>query len=120
MAKIKKATAVAGYTVDDVVALKGVSVEEQETTVQMSRTEDVAHVWTNDNTVIIKIKKLMERAPDQWKLMKISTNAAGEPVGYFFECQKKLIGFRVSKEYSDEQLERLRETAKKMGSKNKK
>ena len=120
MANENKATAVAKYTVDDVVVIKGVSLEEQETTVQMSKVEDVAYVWTNENTMVTKIKKLMERAPDQWKLIKISTNAAGEAVGYFFECPKKLVSFRVGREYSDEQMKQLRETAKTMGDKNKK
>lgn len=101
MANENKATTVAKYTVDDVTAIKGVSLEEQETTVQMSRTEDVAHVWTSDNVAVTKIKKLMERAPDQWKLVKISTNAAGEPVGYFFECPKKLVSFRTPRVYDE-------------------
>lgn len=101
MANENKATAVAKYTVDDVVVIKGVSGEEQETTVQMSRTEDVAYVWTSDNVVATKIKKLMGRAPDQWKLVKISTNAAGEPVGYFFECPKKLVSFRTLRTYDE-------------------
>lgn len=102
MANENKATAVAKYTVDDVAVIKGVSSEEQETTVQMSRTEDVAYVWTNENTMVTKIKKLMGRAPDQWKLVKISTNAAGEPVGYFFECPKKAIRFGTANNLSDE------------------
>lgn len=101
MANENKATAVAKYTVDDVVVLKGVSADEQETTVQMSRTDDVACVWTSDNTTVTKIKKLMGRAPDQWKLVKISTNAAGEPVGYFFECPKKLVSFRMLRAYDE-------------------
>ena len=101
MANENKVTAVAKYTVDDVAVIKGVSSEEQETTVQMSRTEDVAYVWTSDNVVVTKIKKLMERAPDQWKLVKISTNAAGEPVGYFFECPKKLVSFRTPRAYDE-------------------
>ena len=101
MANENKATAVAKYTVDDVAVIKGVSSEEQETTVQMSRTEDVAYVWTSDNVVVTKIKKLMGRAPDQWKLVKISTNAAEEPVGYFFECPKKLVSFRTLRAYNE-------------------
>ena len=44
MANKNEATAVAKYTVDDVVVIKGLSGEEQETTVQMSRTEGIAHV----------------------------------------------------------------------------
>lgn len=101
MVNENKATAVAKYTVDDVVVIKGLSGEEQETTVQMSRTEDVAYVWTSENTMVTKIKKLMGRAPDQWKLVKISTNAAGEPVGYFFECPKKLVSFRTLRAYDE-------------------
>ena len=101
MANENKATAVAKYTVDDLAVIKGLSSEEQETTVQMSRTEDVAYVWTSDNVVVTKIKKLMERAPDQWKLVKISTNAVGEHVGYFFECPKKLVSFRTLRAYDE-------------------
>lgn len=112
MANENKATAVAKYTVDDVVVIKGVSLEEQETTVQMSRTEDVAYVWTSENTMVTKIKKLMGRAPDQWKLVKISTNAAGEPVGYFFECPRKAIKLGVENSISDEARAAMSERAK--------
>lgn len=112
MANENKATAVAKYTVDDVAVIKGVSLEEQETTVQMSRTEDVAYVWTNENTMVTKIKKLMGRAPDQWKLVKISTNAAGEPVGYFFECPRKAIKLGVENSISDEARAAMSERAK--------
>lgn len=112
MANENKATAVAKYTVDDVAVIKGVSLEEQETTVQMSRTEDVAYVWTNENTMVTKIKKLIGRAPDQWKLVKISTNAAGEPVGYFFECPRKAIKLGVENSISDEARAAMSERAK--------
>lgn len=112
MANENKATTVAKYTVDDVVVIKGVSADEQETTVQMSRTEDVAYVWTSDNVVVTKIKKLMGRAPDQWKLVKISTNAAGEPVGYFFECPRKAIKLGVENSISDEARAAMSERAK--------
>lgn len=112
MANENKATAVAKYTVDDVVVIKGLSGEEQETTVQMSRTEDVAYVWTSDNVVATKIKKLMGRAPDQWKLVKISTNAAGEPAGYFFECPRKAIKLGVENSISDEARAAMSERAK--------
>lgn len=112
MANENKATAVAKYTVDDVVVIKGVSLEEQETTVQMSKVENVAYVWTNENTMVTKIKKLMGRAPDQWKLVKISTNAAGEPVGYFFECPRKAIKFGVENSISDEARVAMSERAK--------
>ena len=107
-----EATAVAKYTIDDVVVLKGVSSEEQETTVQISRTENVARVWTSDNTMVTKIKKLMDRAPDQWRLVKISTNAAGEPVGYFFECPRKAIKLGVENSISDEARAAMSERAK--------
>lgn len=112
MANENKATAVAKYTVDDVAVIKGVSLEEQETTVQMSRTEDVAYVWTNENIMVTKIKKLMGRAPDQWKLVRISTNAAGEPVGYFFECPRKAIKLGVENSISDEARAAMSERAK--------
>lgn len=112
MANENKATAVAKYTADDVVVIKGVSLEEQETTVQMSKVEDAAYVWTNENTMVTKIKKLMGRAPDQWKLIKISTNAAGEAVGYFFECPRKAIKFGVENSISDEARAAMSERAK--------
>ncbi len=112
MANENKATAVAKYTVDDVVVIKGVSLEEQETTIQMSKVEDVAYVWTNENAMATKIKKLMGRAPDQWKLVKISTNAAGEPVGYFFECPRKAIKLGVENSISDEVRAAMSERAK--------
>lgn len=90
------------YTVKDLVGVHDVKGDEQETTVQISRTGDVAHIWTNDNTMITKIRKLMERAPDQWKLVKISWQADGSHAGYFFECPRKAIKFGVKNSISNE------------------
>lgn len=100
------------YGVEDIIPTS-VKISEQETTVQFDRDGAVANIWTNDSTVLTKIKKLMNRAPDKWKLTQIVKNKSGEPTGYFFECPKKLVRFGLPRVYTEEQKERLRANAEK-------
>lgn len=91
------------YTAEDITVTEGVKSDEQETTVSFGRNDTAAKVWTNDNTVLTKLKKLVERAPDQWRVVDVTKDKDGKVVGYFFECPKKLIGFKAPREYTEEQ-----------------
>lgn len=91
------------YTAEDIAMTEGVKSDEQETTVSFGRNDAVAKVWTNDNTVLTKLRKLVEKAPDQWKVVDVTKDRDGKVVGYFFECPKKLIRFKTSREYTEEQ-----------------
>ena len=69
--------------------------EEQETTVNFSRDNDVATVWTNDNTVVTKLSKIVEKNPDEWSCYVVGNME--EPTGYFFKTKKKYVCFREGK-----------------------
>lgn len=89
-----------------------IMLEEQETTIQFRRIEDVAHICTSDSTMKTKYDKLCSNNPKHWK--KISDD------GIFssYECTpKSLISARskvTEREYTDEQrqamADRLRES----------
>lgn len=68
------------------------SADEQETTINISRGEDKATIWTNDNTMITKLSKLVDKNPDIWKCYVVGN--INKPTGYFFETTKKCISFR--------------------------
>ena len=101
------------YGADDIIPTS-VKVAEQETVVQFDRNGAVATIWTNDSTVLTKLKKLLIKAPDQWKLVDVVRNKNGEPTGYFFECPKKLVRFGVPKVYTEEHKEKLRANAERI------
>lgn len=83
------------YTVDDVVTLMGNSSDEQETSIVFERNSDKMSIWTSDNTMVTKLKKLMTNNPKEYKLVSIST-CDGQPVAYEFEAPKKLLTLKTN------------------------
>lgn len=107
------------------IELKSVkcNVEEQETTIQISRADGIIHLYTSDNTRISKMQKLINAKGTEWKLDKAAYNKDGEPTGYFFSCSnKKMLGLRAkSTEHapmSEEQKAKIAETLAKARSRN--
>lgn len=93
------------------------SVEEQETTLQKSRGEEHWYLWTNDNLMITKIKRLMAQNPEGFKLKEIMWTKDSTPFGYGFEIDTKLISFRtkrVEKVMTEEQRQAAAERMKAM------
>ena len=88
-----------------------VLLEEQETTIQFNRTEDVTHICTSDSTMKTKYDKLCKNYPKHWRLI------SDDGVFSKYECTpKSLISARskvTEREYTDEQrqamADRLRE-----------
>ena len=96
------------------------NVEEQETTITISRTDGIIHLYTSDNTRISKMQKLLNAKNTEWKLDKATYNKDGEPTGYFFSCNnKKMLSLRPKKtEMSEEQKTALAERLAKARSEN--
>lgn len=102
------------YTVDDLETLMKIPSDEQETTINLSRTEDKMSIWTTDNTMVTKLRALMIKNPKDYKLVTVST-CNGAPAAYEFEAPKKFLSLRsgeTTRVYTDEQraaaAERLR------------
>ena len=84
------------YTVDDLGVLAGIPTDEQETTINLSRAEDKMSIWTTDNTMVTKLRALMNKNPEDYKLVNIST-CNGAPAAYEFEAPKKFLSLRADK-----------------------
>lgn len=85
----------------------GLSIAEQETTVNFMRDSDICTVYTSDSTVMTKLDKLAEseKAPI-WKLKEEHKLQSGELIGKTYETHKRLVSFRadiVTREMTEEQ-----------------
>ena len=89
------------------------SMEEQETVISFSREGGTAVIWTSDNTMLTKLKKLMGGESSSIELKEISWER-GRPAGYKFEVSKKQVKVMAPRVISEERKEQLRETGKKM------
>lgn len=84
-------------------------VEEQETSITRYRGDDTWDVWTSDNTVLTKMKKLMAASPEECKLLQVAWNKDGTPAGYEFSLPKKCVKFSAPRKMSEEQRAALAE-----------
>lgn len=97
-----------------------VSTDEQETVVQISRINGKATIYTSDTTMLTKLHKLMNKNPEEWRLVHQDT-VSEEVVSETFECPKKLISFRAStssRVMTEEQRRAAAERLKKARKKN--
>ncbi len=76
---------------------------EMETTINIYADERRAHVYSSDPYWIGKIKKLIERCPEECKLERT------EGEGYFFSIPVNFIGLRPARKLSDERRAAIKE-----------
>lgn len=94
----------------------GLSIQEQETVINLSRDSDLCTVYTSDNTLMTKLDKFVENddAPS-WKLKAEHRLQNGELVGKTYETHKKLISFRkniITRDLTEEQKKAAAERMK--------
>ena len=87
------------------------TLEEQETTINFSRAQDAVDVWTSDKTVMTKLDKLCNSAPDFYKL--IAEHKAQDDVGAIISKEyrisdKRMLSFRSMKRNLTEEQKRKR------------
>ena len=74
-----------------------VPLEEQETIIQFNRTDKSATVYTSDSTMMTKLDKLCESAPEYYTLEKQET-IDGDVASKFYKLSdKKMISLRSKK-----------------------
>lgn len=101
------------YITADQINRTAVEKSDQETNISWVRGDDIVLVETSDNTLITRLKSLMERDPEHYKCYYYSCNVCkqlGLVYNYTFEVHRKLLSFRVTstnKEYTDEEKEAL-------------
>lgn len=88
-----------------------VPINEQETTISFSRTEESAKIWTSDSTVMTKLDKLVERDSDNWSCEEQKDKDGDIIAKVYFVQKKKLIAFRADRVLTEEQKEVLRRSA---------
>ena len=89
----------------------GVDVEEQETIITAMRGEDMIRIFTADNTMLTKLKKLAETGKDQYTVESIGRDENRNPVCVTVVAPKRCLSLRAGnkKELSEEEREALRE-----------
>ena len=71
----------------------GVELSEQETIINIMRTEDRAEIYTSDSTMITKLDRKVKEHPDIWKILTENT-VSGKVVSKTYSCPKKLVSLR--------------------------
>ena len=84
------------------------SVEEMETIINTRKGDPLAYVNTSEAGVLSKIKKLLTKDPENWKLVgyTVSTNDTESLTSVDATCPKRLVGLRsarVPREYTEEE-----------------
>lgn len=71
----------------------GVELSEQETIINIMRTEDRAEIYTSDSTMITKLDRKVKENPGIWKILEENT-VSGKIVSKTYGCPKKLVSLR--------------------------
>lgn len=90
-----------------------VLIQEQETTINISRDSDIAEIYTSDRTAMTRFDRLAnnKNCPD-WECTGVQRDRNGEIVAKTYRTKKRLISYRSViriHEYTDEEREEQRE-----------
>lgn len=85
-------------------------LEEQETTINLSRTQEEAIIYTSDRTKYTKLDRLCQELPETYRcIWEDSVIAAdGKPIGKKYSCPSRLIRFGRPIARTEEQIEAMR------------
>ena len=86
--------------------MKYIPLDEQETTINIFRTEDMCEIYTCDSTMITKLDKLVERDPEHVTITK------QDEYGRKYTMPKGYVKFRVPMVLSEERKQALAEQAR--------
>lgn len=72
------------------------TLAEQETSVTMTRDEDMARIYTSDRLVMARLDKLCAEFPETYKCIWIDSQIVGDglPMSKKYEVRKKYVKFR--------------------------
>ena len=77
--------------------MKSIPTCEQETTINYSRTDDTAFIWTSDVITMNKLDKLVEKDDSPWECIDIAKNPEYGILAKEYKCPKNMISFRSKK-----------------------
>ena len=90
----------------------GVLLEEQETCISFSRTDNDCIVWTSDSTTMTKLNKLCEIAPEVYRVRAVGYYKGKIVHKEYVISDKTLISFRTKKttrELTEEQKQKRKD-----------
>ena len=93
------------FTVDKIQSIYNEFSEEKETTICISGNDKMMDVYTSDNVMLNKLKKLFSSNPDTIECWEAGRTSDGKVTGYFFKMDKKHLSFRTgsNREMTEEQ-----------------
>jgi len=71
--------------------------EERETIINYNETDDKANIYTRSRITMTKLDKLVKKNPKDYVLVEEYDHSKE------YECDKKLIGFRTSRNFTEKQ-----------------
>lgn len=90
-----------------------IPIEEQETTISISRDRDEAHIWTSDQTMITKLDKMVAINPGVYAVHDTTENEDGRVLVREYRMPKRLVNFRSPTKKSEAgRLQRLKNVEK--------
>ena len=91
----------------------GTPLEEQETVINWLRIDDVIQIYTSDNTMLTKLKKLMASGPDQYTLTDVGYYE-GNPCSVTVTTQLRCLSLRAGnkRDLSEEERQALSDRMK--------
>lgn len=90
-----------------------IPIEEQETTISISRDRDEAHIWTSDQTMITKLDKMVAINPGVYAVHDTTENEDGRVLVREYRMPKRLVSFRSPTKKSEAgRLQRLKNVEK--------
>ena len=102
------------YELDE-ISITNTQLDEMETTIVITKTEDELKLYTSDNIYLTKIKNAIKNGSLDWKIVDIIKRNDGSISGVKAIAPKTLITLRAkNRELSDERLETLRQHVKKL------
>lgn len=95
-------------------------VEEKETIISISGNDNVLKIYTSDNSMLTRLKKILKLNPDTVKYWEAG-RCEGKVTGYFFTMPKKHFSLRstAGREVSEEQREAASKRFKKLAAEGK-
>ena len=85
-----------------------IPANEQETTISFTRDGNCCSVWTSDTTVMTKLDKLCESAPELYILANVGVVDGNIVDKEYFITDKKMLSFRSAKRVlTEEQKKKL-------------
>ena len=99
-------------------AFSGTSIDEQETTITAARADDYVRIYTSDNTMLTKLRKLLTAEDTEYRLVNVQYADVDRttPVSVIVEAPSRCLSLRAGskREMSDEQRQALAERMKQM------